>query len=97
AKPIPSVLRSDCQDGDSDFLELLARWHHRVVVRIECGMFEDALKIDARISDKFVQPFEGDMFVVGIEELRSPKFLITEKVLLSSPATSERVPLHVVG
>ena len=46
AKLIPIVLRRDCQDGDSDFLELLARWHHRVVVCIECGMFEDALKID---------------------------------------------------
>ncbi|KAF5409494.1 MAG: hypothetical protein Udaeo2_02770 [Candidatus Udaeobacter sp.] len=45
AKLISIVLRRDCQDGDSDFLELLARWHHRFVVRIECGMFEDALKI----------------------------------------------------
>src|ERR1700757_4825239 len=97
AKLIPIVLRRDCQDGNSDFLELLARWHHRVVVRIERGMFEDALKIDGRISDKRVQRFEWNMFLVSVEELRSPKFLITEKALLSCPAAGERVPLHVVG
>src|SRR4029453_17718776 len=34
---------------------------------------------------------------VGVEELRSPKFLITEKVLLSGTTTGESVPLHVVG
>src|SRR4030095_15209802 len=37
------------------------------------------------------------MFLVSVEELRSPKFLIAEKVLLSSAATRESVPLHVVG
>ena len=34
------------------------------------------------------------MFFVSLEELRLPKFLITEEVLLSGPATGERVPLH---
>ena len=52
AKLIAIVLRCDRQDRDSDLLELLACRYHRVVVGIDCGVFDDALKINRRISDK---------------------------------------------
>src|SRR5215475_6665203 len=97
AKLIPIVLRRDCQDRDSDLLELLACWHHRLVVRIDRGMLDDALEIDRRISNERVERFKRDMFLVSVEELRSPKFLIIEEILLSGAATGEGVPLDVVG
>src|SRR6266508_444889 len=37
------------------------------------------------------------MILISVEDLRSPKFLITEEILLSGAATGESVPLHVVG
>src|SRR5581483_179536 len=37
------------------------------------------------------------MFLIGIEKLGSPEFLISEEIVLSSAATRESEPLHVIG
>ena len=46
------VLTCDCQDGQCDFLKLLPRRHHCVVVRVDHWVFKDTLEINGRISNE---------------------------------------------
>src|SRR5438034_6519213 len=91
------VLTGNRQNWQRDFLKLLASWHHRVVIRVGRGMFEDALEIRGRIADKRIESLEGDMFLVGIQKFAAPELLIAGKILLSGTAAGESEPLQVIG
>src|SRR5215469_14468585 len=79
---IAVVLTSNCQNGERDFLELLARWQHRVVVRVGHWVFKDALEIDGRISDERIEQFKSSVLVVSIKKFCAPEFLITKEIVL---------------
>jgi hypothetical protein len=59
-------------------------------------VFEDALKIERRISDKRIERFKRDVLLVSVQEFCAPEFLISKKIVLRSVPTGKRVPLHVV-
>src|ERR1700730_6828393 len=91
------VLARDCQYRLCDLLKLFMRREHRIIVRIDHGMFEDTLEIFRRVTDKRVEVFESDVLFITVEKFRAPEFLITEKIVLCCPATGEREPLHVIS
>src|SRR5882724_8170336 len=93
AELIPVVLAGDRQNRQRDLFELLNCRHHRVVVGVSCRMFQDSLEIHRRISDKRIERFKRNVFLVSVEKFSAPKFLVGEKILLAGVTAGESEPL----
>src|SRR5260370_31879867 len=60
-------------------------------------MLEDTLKVDGRISDKRIERFKRNVFLVRFQIFRAPKLLITEKIVLCGAPAGKGEPLDIIG
>src|SRR2546430_10921735 len=72
------ILPGDSENRERDFGELLAGWHHRVIIVVDHWVCDYALKIRRRITDDAIQAFERNVLLVSFEKFRAPKLRVGE-------------------
>lgn len=91
------ILSGDTEDGKLQLGILFRRWDHGVVIGIDRGVTDHALKDRRRVANELVDVAERKMLAVSVEEFLAPELGVAEKISLAATPAGKGQPLDIVA